>query len=125
MMGLRIIALILIFLIGYSVVVTAYSVGTDQNIYTVGTTQGIFTVGTEVSPIEYYFGAKAVVVMIPALLLLAFIATFGWIGFKKLRQGNLILGLVIVSVALILMGLTVMIGMPLIVQGVNSIVWFK
>jgi len=119
---------VIIFCVFEVVAVTAYSVGTDQNIYTVGTTQGIFTVGsyiTPAEPISFYIGAKQVLVLLPGLMILGVLLLIGFIGFREVQGGRVVAGILVYLLAFVLVGLLLLVGMPIILDGMNSIVWFK
>jgi len=77
------------------------------------------------SPLDAYTGAKPIVLIIPGILLLAFIIWFFWLGFRDIKQNQLISGLIYYMISFILIGFILLIGMPLIMQGANSIIWFK
>lgn len=77
------------------------------------------------SPLDAYTGAKPIVLIIPGLLLLAFIIWFFWLGFRDIKQNQLISGLIYYMISFVLIGFILLIGMPLIMQGANSIIWFK
>jgi hypothetical protein len=126
LMGLLAIALILIM---YCTPVLGYSVGTNQNTFTIGSSQNVFTVGEysgdPISPLDSYPSSKIVVLVIPGLLLLGFIVLFGWMGFQSIKQNDIIIGLSYSAISFLLIGITLLIGMPLIINGINSIIWFK
>jgi hypothetical protein len=116
-------------LLYYSPVLATTTVGTGQNIFWVGTAQNIFTVGAytppPIAPIEDYFAAKPILLFIPGLLLLGFILMFGFMGFTHIKENEIIVGLSYFMIALLLMGITLMIAMPLIIDGVDATMWFK
>jgi hypothetical protein len=114
LMGLLAITLILIM---YCTPVLGYSVGTSQNTFTIGS--------DPVSPLDSYPSSKIIVLVIPGLLLLSFIVLFGWMGFQSIKQNDIIIGLSYSAISFLLIGITLLIGMPLIINGVNSIIWFK
>jgi ABC-type Na+ efflux pump permease subunit len=123
---LRILTLVLILFFCFQSVAFAYTVGDGLNVYTVGSSQNIFTVGGMPDPpIDDYYAAKPILLIVPGLLLLAFVMIFGFMGFQQIKQAQLIVGLSYVTVAFILIGLAVMIGMPLIMSGVDATIWFK
>jgi hypothetical protein len=123
---LRTIILVLILLFCFQSIAYAYTVGSDQGIFTVGSTQNIFSVGSMYPPpIDDYYAAKPILLIVPGLLLLAFVIMFGVMGFQQIKQSQLLIGLSYITIAFILIGLAVMIGMPLIMSGVDATIWFK
>jgi len=118
----------------FSGFVSYLSVGSDPAEYTVGEDGALFTVGigaeaptpdAPVSPIEAYIAAKPILLLIPGLLLLCFVIWFWYMGFKDLRQDNVVQGLTYITIGFVLIGITLTIAMPLILDGVNSTMWFK
>lgn len=118
----------------FSGFVSYLSVGSDPAEFTVGEDGALFTVGigaeaptpeTPVSPIEAYIAAKPVLLLIPGLLLLCFVIWFWYMGFKDLRQEHVVQGLTYITIGFVLIGITLTIAMPLILDGVNSTMWFK
>ena len=80
---------------------------------------------TPTSPLDAYTGAKPIVLIIPGILLLAFVVWFFYLGFKDIKQNQLVTGLIYYMISFVLIGFIVLIGMPLIMQGADSIIWFK
>jgi hypothetical protein len=80
---------------------------------------------TAVSPLDAYFAAKPVLLIIPGLLLLAFVIWFFYQGFKEVRQDQVLVGLTYWTLSFVLIGFGLLISMPLILGGANSIIWFK
>lgn len=115
--------------------VSYLSVGTDVAEFTVGQdSASLLTVGNgatpaptpaATTPIDDYIAAKPVLLIIPGILLLSFIIWFWYLGFKDIRQDQLIRGLTYITLSFVLIGISLTVAMPLILQGVESTMWFK
>lgn len=123
---LRILSLALIIYLSLEMIVSGFvMVGSSQNVFTVGSTYNIFYVGYENNPISSYVAAKPIILMIPGIVLLGFVLMVGLIGLKTVKQENLVTSLTIVTIAFILIGVALLVGMPLIMQGAEATLWFK
>jgi hypothetical protein len=116
----------------YSGLISYQSVGTDIAEYSVGTDVATVLVGDGVpvipdatSPLDAYFGAKPVLLFLPAILLLGFVIWFFFLGFKEIKQSQLVNGLTYMTISFVLIGFILLISMPLILSGAESIIWFK
>lgn len=118
----------------YSGFTSYLTVGTDPAEFTVGQDSAIFTVGvgsssptpeSSTNPIDSYIAVKPILLIIPGLLLLSFIIWFSYIGFKNIRQSQVVQGLTYLTISFVLVGITLSIGMPIILDGINSTMWFK
>ena len=117
----------------YSDFVSYFSVGSDPAEFTVGQDYALLTVGigetpvtpTATSPIEDYIAAKPILLLVPGLLLLAFVIWFWFLGFRNIRQSQLISGLAYITISFILIGISLTVAIPIIINGVESTIWFK
>lgn len=77
------------------------------------------------TPLDAYFGASVLLKILPGLLLLCFVIWFFYLGFKEVKQSKVLPGLACFLVAFVLIGLTLIVAMPIILDGAQAMMWFK
>jgi hypothetical protein len=77
------------------------------------------------TPLDAYFGAKPIVLILPGLLLICFIIWFFYLGTREIRQSEVLVGITYYTLSFVLIGVTLIVAMPLILSGAESIIWFK
>jgi hypothetical protein len=95
------------------------SYGADQAF----TTQAL---SSTYAPIDEFYGARQLILALPMLLLLGLIIMFGFIGLKQAPQGGkVVITILIITLSFILIGVCLVVGMPIILGGAESTIWFK
>jgi hypothetical protein len=80
---------------------------------------------TPTTPLDSYFGAKPVLIVLPSLLLLGLILMSSFIGFQQIKEGQIIAGLLIFTLVFVITGLVLLVGMPILLNGVQATIWYK
>jgi hypothetical protein len=77
------------------------------------------------SQIDDYYALRPLLLILPGFLLLAFIVWFFHLGMVDIREGQTLTGIIYWTVSLLLIGVILIVAMPLILGGIESIMWFK